>query len=134
MTTTNIVELEKSTRDLILSVVDILAAGGPPFTEAVEGLSRLLRSTPLLDPENISKQARHLADQHDSIYRQMSELRAAGQTDFDGQTPRVKINEESLPTEISAVLIAPVNHVISLRPHFFQEISDDLIHKVETGG
>ena len=134
MTTTNIVELEKSTRDLILSVVDILTAGGPPFMEAVEGLSRLLRSTPLMDPPNISRQARHLADQHDSISRQMSELRAAGQIDIDAKTPRIKINNETLPIEISAVLIALINHVVSLRPNFYQDLAAELIKMVETGG
>lgn len=67
MTNNNIVELEKATRELLLSMADILTAGGPPYKEALESISSLLRSSPLLDPDKISRQAFHLADQRDAI-------------------------------------------------------------------
>lgn len=130
----NTVELEKATRDLILSVVDILSAGGQPYMEAAESLSGLLKSAPLLDPKNISRHAFQLGDQREAISREMGRLLEGGRTMPGGEaSPRVKLNDDGLPIEVSALLISLINHVVSLRPNYYQDTVDTLIKQVETG-
>lgn len=119
----------------MLSMVDILAAGGPAYHEAVESISRLLRSAPLLDPENISRYAFHLADQRDAISQKMADQLDPGtRPNLEStEAPRVRLNGEPLPIEISALLISLINHVVSLRPNYYQELVNALIKQVETG-
>lgn len=131
MANNNIVELEKATRDLLFSVADILTAGGSPYKEALESISSLLRSTSILDPEKISRQAFFLSDQRDAISQKMSAL-------INGSQPadcvaKAKLNGEILPAEISALLISLINHVLSLRPSYCQEKAAALIKQVENG-
>lgn len=131
MANNNIVELEKATRDLLLSVADILTAGGAPYKEALESISSLLRSTSILDPDKISRQAFFLTDQRDAISQKMSALINGGQP--AGGVAKVKLDDETLPAEISALLVSLINHVLSLRPSYCQEKAAALIKQVENG-
>lgn len=117
MNQTHFEELEKSAADLLTALAAVLAVGGPDFEPAAREIRLLLKTPPLLNAEKIRAHTRALAGLS----------RPAGPR-------RLAMGEIPLPNDISELLISLINHVVSLRPNYYEEVVARLIGQVEIGG
>jgi len=119
MTTQNLEELEQSIVYLLESLTTTMAAGGPSLNPARETLREFLRSDKVLDPEYIKRLAGNLAATAEETAGHRQPASAEVKKDLSAEPGRTKGN--GLEGESPGLLLAVINHVVSLRPKHYQD-------------
>ncbi len=135
----NFDELEKSVIFFLESLADIMGAGGRPFVPALEVIRQVLGARPVLNPENLKRQAFSLSNQAAEIAAKVEK-----------GTPEVKAVRDTAPVAVSNgepsrkggarvcengltdQLVAIVHHVVSIRPTQFQAEERDLADLIKS--
>lgn len=124
MNATNIEELGKAVIYLLESLADILAAGGPPFAPARGDLHSLLMSEgAILDCEAIKRHAFSLTNMAEEISKRVAHGAVVVKAD---EAPERTRTANGLDGESPELLLAVINHVVSLRPKHYHDRVQDL--------
>ncbi len=126
-------DLGKSFTHLLKALADILSAGGPPFSPALEELKKLLVSPKPLEPEPVKKTAFNLAN----VLGEVSQRVASGVVEVRSDTgPAAETGAAALKTpeaadSAPALLLAIIGHLVSIRQDQYREQVKALTAKVE---
>ncbi|MDR1922206.1 MAG: hypothetical protein LBS31_10775, partial [Candidatus Adiutrix sp.] len=136
-------DLEKATKYLLESLMDILTAGGPAFSPALNELKALLTSSPLLEAENFKRRAYNLAKTAGdlaSAAKGSVEVKdgapppAGGvkaKDGFRGGAPEIRKGAPQAP--LAKICAAMVGHVVSIRPNHYEAESKTLLNMITAG-
>lgn len=132
--TVKIEELEKAARYLLESLVGILDAAGPSCVSAHDDLSRLLKSSRLMEPEFLQRSAYSLANAATEMSQKAkSDVLEMREPKGQDQPQGGMAADMRVDGQMANMFLNMINHVVSIRPNSYRVEVEALNRLLKSG-